>query len=92
VLKYNVETVGLHLNILTFLIHLSLVTFFYFMCGCFITICVGGEERCVQGFGFWWGNLRERDHLRYPDGRIILRWIFRCRGMDWIQLAEDTDR
>jgi len=29
--------------------------------------------------GFWWGNLRERDHLRDPgvDGRIILRWIFR---------------
>jgi len=28
---------------------------------------------------FWWGNLRERDHLRDPglDGRIILRWIFR---------------
>ena len=29
--------------------------------------------------GFWWGNLRERDHLRDPgmDGRKILRWIFR---------------
>ena len=28
---------------------------------------------------FWWGNLRERDHLGDPgiDGRIILRWIFR---------------
>jgi hypothetical protein len=27
--------------------------------------------------GFWWGNLRERDHLRDPgiDGRIILRWL-----------------
>ena len=27
----------------------------------------------------WWGNQRERDHLRDPgvDGRIILRWIFR---------------
>ena len=27
--------------------------------------------------GFWWGNLRERDHLGDPgiDGRIILRWI-----------------
>jgi len=32
-----------------------------------------------RGVGFWWGNLRERDHLRDPgvDGRIILRWIFR---------------
>jgi hypothetical protein len=28
--------------------------------------------------GFWWGNLRERDHLEDPgiDGRIILRRIF----------------
>jgi hypothetical protein len=28
---------------------------------------------------FWWGNLREREHLRDPeiDGRIILRWVFR---------------
>jgi len=29
--------------------------------------------------GFWWRNLRERDHLEYPrvDGRIILRRNFR---------------
>ena len=29
--------------------------------------------------GFWWGNLRERNHLGDPgvDGKIILRWIFR---------------
>ena len=29
--------------------------------------------------GFWWVNLRERDHWGDPDvdGRIILRWIFR---------------
>jgi len=29
--------------------------------------------------GFWWGNLRERDHLGDPgvDGRRILRWILR---------------
>jgi hypothetical protein len=28
---------------------------------------------------FWWGNLREIDHLLDPgvDGRIILSWIFR---------------
>jgi hypothetical protein len=32
--------------------------------------------------GFWWGSLRERDHLGDPgvDGRIILRWI--CRKWD----------
>jgi hypothetical protein len=29
--------------------------------------------------GFWWENLRERDHCGDPDvdGRIILRRIFR---------------
>jgi hypothetical protein len=29
--------------------------------------------------GFWWGNLRERNHFGDPgiDGRVILRWIFR---------------
>ena len=48
--------------------------------------------------GFWWGNLRERDHLGDPgiDGRIILRWIFRKfdvgGGMDWIYPAQDRDR
>jgi len=33
--------------------------------------------------GFWWGNLRESDHLEDPsvDGRIIVRRIF--RKWDW---------
>ena len=46
--------------------------------------------------GFWWGNLKERDHSETPDvdGKIILRSIFRKwdEGMDSIDLAQDRDR
>jgi hypothetical protein len=46
--------------------------------------------------GFWWGYLREGDHLEDPcvDGRIILRLILEKwnGGMDWIDLAQDLDR
>jgi len=39
---------------------------------------VGGGRGEVHA-EFWWGNLRERNHLGVPgvDGRIILRRIFR---------------
>ena len=43
---------------------------------------VGGACSTYEGevyAGFWWGSLREGDHLEDPsvDGRIILRSIFR---------------
>ena len=56
-------------------------------------VCGRGEV-CT---GFWWGNLRGRDHWGDPDvdGRIILRWIFRkWEGVsgDWMELAQDRDK
>ena len=49
--------------------------------------------------GFWWGDLKERDHLEDLDiyGRIIIIiiiWVFKKRdaGMDWIDLVQDRDR
>jgi len=44
---------------------------------------------------FWWGNLRERDHLEDQgvNGRKILKWIFRIwdvkagTGSSWIRIG-----
>ena len=52
----------------------------------------GKGEGCT---GFWWGNLRERDHWGGPDadGRIILRSIFRKwegvarTGWSWLRIG-----
>jgi len=45
--------------------------------------------------GFWWGNLRERDHLEGigVGGRIILKCLFKRwdGGTDWSNLAQDRD-
>ena len=53
----------------------------------------GGEERFIQGFD---GETEGKIPLGSPDvdGRIILKWIFRKwdGGMDWIDLAQDSDR
>jgi hypothetical protein len=39
--------------------------------------------------GFWWGDLRRRDHLKDMgiDGRMILKWIFKkWDGEAWTRL------
>jgi hypothetical protein len=56
---------------------------------------VWGERRGEEHTGFWWGDLRERDHLDdiSMDGIMILKWFFRKwgRGLDSIHLAQDMD-
>jgi len=38
-----------------------------------------GQRRVEEYTGFWWGNLKERNHFENTgvDGRIILSWNLR---------------
>jgi hypothetical protein len=55
------------------------------------------REACI---GFWWGNLREKDHCGDPDvdGNIILRWTFRkwdvgvWTGSGWLRIETGGGR
>ena len=53
----------------------------------------GREEGCT---GFWWGDLRERDHQGGPDAdgdniKMDLQEVGEgCE--DWMELAQDRDR
>jgi hypothetical protein len=46
-------------------------------------------------YSFWWGDLREGDHLGDPDadGRIILKWNFKkwdrraWTGLSWLKIG-----
>jgi hypothetical protein len=42
--------------------------------------------------GFWWGNLRERDHLEDPGVDEMDLQEVGCGDMDRIDLAQDRDR
>jgi hypothetical protein len=49
--------------------------------------------------GFWWGDLRERDHLKDlgTDGRIILKLIFKKQdgeawtGLIWLRIGTSSN-
>jgi hypothetical protein len=52
-----------------------------------------GREKEVHTV-FWWGSMRERDHLEGPgiDGRVILRCILRkwdggWTGLFWLRIG-----
>jgi hypothetical protein len=53
----------------------------------------GNGEVCTE---FWWGNLKERDHLEDSgvDGRILLRWVFshwdvgEWTGSNWLRIGK----
>jgi hypothetical protein len=51
------------------------------------------ELLTAASMGFWWGDLREGDHLGDPgiDGMIILEWIFKrwyraWTGLSWLRI------
>ena len=37
--------------------------------------------------GFWWGDLKERNHLKNAgiNGRIILKYIIKYTGFVWLR-------
>jgi hypothetical protein len=47
-----------------------------------------GEKRCART-GFWFGDLRERDHFEElgADVRRVLKWIFNWNGEAWTKLT-----
>jgi len=52
-----------------------------------------GEKR--NAYSVCERNLKERDCLENPNGRIISKFYFKKIGwedMDWIHLAEDRDK
>ena len=43
---------------------------------------------------FWWGNLKEEEHLEgLREGRIILKWLRgMMKGIDWFHMVQDRGK
>ena len=54
------------------------------------------ESGFITAYRFWWGKLRQRDHLEDLglDGRIILKLIFReyDGAVNWIDLFQEDGK
>jgi hypothetical protein len=52
------------------------------------------HERCEMRTKFLLESLKRRNHSEDPGvcWRIILKWILRDQGVDWIYQAQDRDR
>jgi len=59
-----------------------------------IPVTYGGEERRMQGFGGETEGKRQlwRPRCRWEDNFKMDLQEMGCRGMDWIELAQDRDR
>jgi hypothetical protein len=45
--------------------------------------------------GFWWGNLKEKDHLENTSGEVRIKMDLKeigWRGVDWIYLTQGSDK
>jgi hypothetical protein len=54
-----------------------------------IMLRVWGRGEVITGF--WWGNLRERSRRGWEDNIKMGLPDVGSEGMDWIELAQDTD-
>jgi hypothetical protein len=55
---------------------------------------VARMEKTEVHTGFWWGDVREGDHLGDPgvDGRIILKWIFKKWDGAWKGISTTSQK
>jgi hypothetical protein len=84
-IKYSIKPYLLHVWSHIFIF---LITIYSWINNVFVT-------SFIAYIGFWWGNLRERDHLGDPgiDEKVILKWIIRqwdvgvWTGSIWLRIG-----